>query len=73
MFPDYALSVGINCYPGLTPLMGAEADAQAFHAWVTQTGGVAPGGRQTDPVLPVSRASGARQRASGQSGNLGFL
>src|SRR4051794_2517188 len=38
--PDYALCVGINRYPGLTPLSGAEADAQAFYDWVTSEGGV---------------------------------
>src|SRR4051812_7684818 len=37
---DFALSVGINTYPGLTPLSGAEADAQAFHDWARTKGGV---------------------------------
>jgi uncharacterized caspase-like protein len=37
---DYALVVGINRYPGLTSLEGAENDAHDFHAWVTaQDGG----------------------------------
>jgi len=37
---DYALVVGINRYPGLTSLEGAENDARDFHAWViSQTGG----------------------------------
>ena len=40
--PDFALSVGINRYPGLTQLSGAEVDAQAFHTWATTTGGVSP-------------------------------
>lgn len=40
---DYALCVGINRYPGFSALNGAEADAQAFHIWVTTAGGVAPG------------------------------
>ncbi len=42
-FGDRALVVGINVYPGLTPLAGAEGDAQDFYAWVTspQGGGVA--------------------------------
>lgn len=40
---DYALVVGINLYPGLTSLEGAENDARDFHAWVTsrEGGGVA--------------------------------
>ena len=38
--PDYALCVGINRYPGLTSLAGAEADAKAFYEWVTSDGGV---------------------------------
>src|SRR5258708_7093906 len=37
---DYALCVGINRYPGLTSLNGAELDAQAFYDWVTGSGGV---------------------------------
>jgi hypothetical protein len=40
--PDFALSVGINLYPGLTPLSGAEVDARAFHTWATTDGGVNP-------------------------------
>lgn len=36
---DYALVVGINCYPGLTSLEGAENDARDFHAWVTSQDG----------------------------------
>ena len=32
---DRALVVGINLYPGLTPLYGAENDARAFYEWVT--------------------------------------
>jgi hypothetical protein len=39
--PDFALSVGIDVYPGLTPLHGAERDAKAFHAWALSSG-VAP-------------------------------
>lgn len=31
---DYALVVGIDQYPGLTPLAGAEHDAQQFYDWV---------------------------------------
>src|ERR1700692_3387972 len=41
---DYALVVGINVYPGLTPLQGAENDAQAFYDWVTD-----PNGGRVDP------------------------
>jgi hypothetical protein len=40
--PDFALCVGIDAYPGLTPLAGAERDARAFHAWATGAGGVDP-------------------------------
>ena len=39
--PDFALCVGIDGYPGLTPLSGADYDATAFHAWATGPGGVA--------------------------------
>ena len=41
---DRALVVGINCYPGLGDLHGAEADAQDFYDWVTSPtgGGIAP-------------------------------
>ena len=40
--PDFALCVGIDGYPGLTPLSGAEYDARAFHDWATGAGGVDP-------------------------------
>jgi hypothetical protein len=36
---DYVLAVGINRYPGLNKLDGAEADAQAFFDWATQSAG----------------------------------
>ncbi|SEE07841.1 hypothetical protein SAMN05519104_5148 [Rhizobiales bacterium GAS188] len=41
---DRALVVGINRYPAIGSLQGAEADALDFHAWVTDPagGGVAP-------------------------------
>ena len=41
---DRALVVGINQYPGISVLQGAENDAQDFHAWVTDQngGGVDP-------------------------------
>jgi hypothetical protein len=41
---DRALVVGINCYPAIGPLHGAEADARDFYSWVTDPagGGVAP-------------------------------
>src|SRR6478736_4812690 len=35
---DWSLSVGIDGYPGLTPLKGAEHDARAFDAWVRAHG-----------------------------------
>ncbi|TAL04096.1 MAG: hypothetical protein EPO08_02460 [Rhodospirillaceae bacterium] len=47
---DRALVVGINRYPSLSNLSGAEADASDFHAWVTAQGGVAP----TDATLILS-------------------
>ncbi|HEX8224271.1 MAG TPA: hypothetical protein VF605_10695 [Allosphingosinicella sp.] len=40
--PDFALCVGIDSYPGLTPLGGAERDATAFYGWATGPGGVDP-------------------------------
>lgn len=36
---DYALVVGINRYPGLTSLEGAENDARDFYDWVTSRDG----------------------------------
>jgi hypothetical protein len=41
---DYALVVGIDRYPALRSLLGAEADAQDFYRWVTDPvgGGVPP-------------------------------
>jgi hypothetical protein len=41
---DYALVVGVDRYPAIGNLSGAEADAQAFYGWVTdpQGGGVLP-------------------------------
>jgi hypothetical protein len=36
---DRALVVGINCYPGISMLSGAENDAQAFHDWVVHPAG----------------------------------
>jgi Caspase domain len=38
-FADRALVVGINVYPGMTPLAGAEGDALDFYAWVTSPSG----------------------------------
>ena len=38
---DRALVVGINRYPELGKLSGAEHDAKAFYQWVTSAGGVA--------------------------------
>lgn len=64
---DYALCVGINRYPGLTPLAGAEADAQAFYNWVTSDGGVPSGNAKlilsSDFPMPVitSRAQPTSQ------------
>lgn len=39
---DHALVVGIDRYPVLGSLSGAQCDAMAFHAWVTTAGGVDP-------------------------------
>ena len=36
---DFALVVGIDSYPGLRPLKGAEADARDFYDWVTDDKG----------------------------------
>lgn len=36
---DWALVVGINGYPAMGSLRGAEADAKDFHAWVTAADG----------------------------------
>jgi hypothetical protein len=46
--PDRALVVGIDRYPDLGDLRGAEADAKDFHKWVTEEAGV------TDATLIVS-------------------
>lgn len=41
--PNAAIVVGIQGYPELPPkLQGPKNDAEAFHAWVTSAGGVAP-------------------------------
>jgi hypothetical protein len=56
--PDYALCVGINSYPGLTPLQGAEADAQAFYDWVTSTGGVSQANAKL--ILSAQFSAGAQ-------------
>ena len=37
--PDFALVVGIDSYPGLGALKGAEADASDFWTWVTDPAG----------------------------------
>lgn len=40
---DHALVVGVDCYPALRSLRGAEADAQDFYRWVTDpVGGGVP-------------------------------
>jgi hypothetical protein len=36
---DCAIVVGINLYPGFSPLDGAEYDAKAFAAWLAEPGG----------------------------------
>jgi hypothetical protein len=65
---DYALCVGINNYPGLTPLSGAEHDAGAFHAWATGAGGVDPSRARLirssdfpDPAGPAEALPAAEQ------------
>lgn|SRR5215218_4934523 len=45
---DRALVVGINRYPGISTLQGAEADAQDFYTWVTS-----PTGGKVDPKYAV--------------------
>ncbi|MFL5168992.1 MAG: caspase family protein, partial [Microvirga sp.] len=45
---DRALVVGINRYPGISTLQGAEADAQDFYTWVTS-----PAGGKVDPKYAV--------------------
>ena len=61
-----ALVVGIDVYPGIRPLKGAEADAQEFYRWVIGDGGVKeqnaklvvtsnfqPPARHVDEALPA--------------------
>ena len=36
---DYAVVVGINHYPGLSDLKGAENDARAFQDWLVRKDG----------------------------------
>jgi hypothetical protein len=60
---DHAIVVGIDLYPGISPLSGAQNDAKAFAAWlVAPDGGVLPPGNihfvltshyhPPDPPLP---------------------
>jgi len=53
---DRALIVGIDRYPALGPLSGAERDATEFYKWVTTAGGV-------DPANATSIVSSAFERA----------
>jgi hypothetical protein len=39
---NYAIVVGLNHYPGITPLQGPENDAIWFHGWLTKNGLVDP-------------------------------
>lgn len=64
---DYAISVGINRYPKLKPLFGAEADASAFHAWVTAEGGVSKPGnavRILSSDYPADEPAGSARPAA---------
>jgi hypothetical protein len=57
-----AIVVGIQGYPELPPkLMGPKNDAEAFHAWVTSAGGVAPADATLilDPVPPATSSLNA--------------
>jgi hypothetical protein len=35
---NYAIVVGLNHYPGITPLLGPENDAKWFHGWLIKNG-----------------------------------
>lgn len=67
---DYAIVVGINLYPGISPLEGAQRDADEFAAWLTlpEGGGVDPANvvrlttARFHPPLPA-RASQAQPTA----------
>jgi hypothetical protein len=52
---DYAIVVGINRYPGISPLRGPENDARAFRDWlVSPSGGKLPAGDRKRLKLIVS-------------------
>jgi hypothetical protein len=52
LLPDFAIVVGINRYPGLTPLEGPENDAKEFASWLTE--GEESTGRTCDAQIIVS-------------------
>jgi uncharacterized caspase-like protein len=62
---DWALVVGINCYPAIGNLQGAEADAQEFYDWVTNPtlGGVDPRNGKARLLLSTPPASGKAKDA----------
>lgn len=64
--PDFALCVGINAYPGLTPLAGAERDARAFHDWAIGAGGVDPARAKLilSSAFPAAASAAAARPAS---------
>jgi hypothetical protein len=60
--PNAAIVVGIQGYPELPPrLQGPKNDAEAFHAWVTSAGGVAPADAKLilDQVPPATSSLNA--------------
>src|SRR5438045_3103110 len=62
---DFAFVVGLNDYPALGPLRGAQADARDFFAWVTdpQGGGIDPD--QTRPDRPADLILSSLDAAGG--------
>ena len=64
-FENWALVVGINCYPAVGNLEGAEADAQEFYNWVTNPalGGIDPTKKTARLILSTPPASGRVQDA----------
>jgi uncharacterized caspase-like protein len=59
-----ALVVGINCYPAIGDLQGAEADAQDFYNWVTSPAGGAVHAANAKLILSIPPTSGKAQDAA---------
>lgn len=64
MKDDYAIVVGINEYPGLSPLKGAEFDAKAFRDWLVSPGGGAVPAKNVRPLLTSAYHKPSRKPVS---------